>query len=200
MAYCNTHLRNQLIASNLKINSFEIRDAIGFDNDWLAGLRFFFECCSRPEYQGLSQLLEHAEEHNQLVAAIEIDIHNILNVAVTANNDPSPDPQGNSSREPSAPQRLTHTKESKIVNFHPDKTSITQLNKVISTFSQTKQDILRALQRYRTLRDNHLHNSIENHIDVTSSPQPNTPPERIYARLMARSLQIATRVQTDINP
>ena len=79
MLYCDTQLRNQLIASSLRINSFEIRDAIGFDDDWLTGLRLLLDCCSRPDYAGLSQLLEQASEHNQLVAAIEPDIQNAAN-------------------------------------------------------------------------------------------------------------------------
>lgn len=83
MLYCDTHLRNQLIVSNLKINSFEIRDAIGFDNDWLTGLRLFFECCSRTEYERLPQLLDQAEQHNQLVAAIEPDIQSAANLALS---------------------------------------------------------------------------------------------------------------------
>lgn len=83
MLYCDTHLRNQLIVSNLKINSFEIRDAIGFDNDWLTGLRLFCECCSRADYERLPQLLEQAEKHNQLVAAIEPDIQNAANLALS---------------------------------------------------------------------------------------------------------------------
>lgn len=76
MLYSDTHLRNQLLVSSLQINSFEIRDAIGFDNDWLTGLRSLLERCSQANYTGLSQVLEQANEHNQLVTIIEPDIHN----------------------------------------------------------------------------------------------------------------------------
>lgn len=79
MLYCDTQLRNQLIASSLRINSFEIRDAIGFDDDWLTGLQLLFEDCSRYDYAELSQLLKQANEHNQLVTAIEPDIQNAAN-------------------------------------------------------------------------------------------------------------------------
>ena len=79
MLYCDTQLRNQLIASSLRINSFEIRDAIGFDHDWLTGLQLLFENCSRGDYAELSQLLKQADAHNQLVAVIEPDIQNAAN-------------------------------------------------------------------------------------------------------------------------
>lgn len=81
MPYCDTHLRNQLIVSNLRINNFEIRDAIGFDNDWLTGLRLFCECYSQTDYKRLSQLLDQAEKHNRLVATIEPDIQSAASLA-----------------------------------------------------------------------------------------------------------------------
>ncbi|MBE9070448.1 hypothetical protein IQ260_27775 [Leptolyngbya cf. ectocarpi LEGE 11479] len=154
MLYCDTHLRNQLIVSNLKINSFEIRDAIGFDNDWLTGLRLFYECCSRTDYKRLPQLLEQAEKHNQLVAAIEPDIQNAANLALS-------------------------------------KSSIVELNDVITTFSQTKRKILDAIATYNILRDDPQHNSIENHMGVAPAALIDEPPSQGYRHLIQKSLQLA---------
>lgn len=158
MLYCDTHLRNQLIASNLRINSFEIRDAIGFDNDWLTGLRVFFECCSKPEYQGLSQLLEQANDHNQLVATIEPDIQNAANCEL-------------------------------------EKSSIVELNDVITTFSQTKKEILAAIAKYSVLQNNTRHNSIESYMGVASSLMSGEQLSQVYRDLIQRSLQLATHAQ-----
>lgn len=72
MTYCETS--PQLNAAQLKIQRFEINDAIGWGNGWLASVRFFCLCLADPDLKGLSHFLALADEHNSLVSAIEMDI------------------------------------------------------------------------------------------------------------------------------
>lgn len=71
MAYHDTHLRNQLIASSLRINDFDVRDILGLDNDWLTGFHFLTEHFAQQDFASLSQLLKQVQHHNQLVTALE---------------------------------------------------------------------------------------------------------------------------------
>ena len=65
---------SSLSAAQIKIHGDEIRDAMGFEKSWLAGVCFFLRCLTASDLSGLSQLLDQVDEHNQLVSAIEIDL------------------------------------------------------------------------------------------------------------------------------
>lgn len=74
----NYDLSTQLHPTQLKIQGHEIREAIGFDHSWVAGMRFFLLCLAADDLSDLSQLLDLVDEHNHLVSAIEIDLQKAI--------------------------------------------------------------------------------------------------------------------------
>lgn len=74
----NCPISTQLNPTRLKIHGHEIREAIGFNQGWVAGMRFFLLCLTADDLSGFSQLLDLVDEHNHLISAIEIDLQNVI--------------------------------------------------------------------------------------------------------------------------